>query len=140
MKSGSTYLKMTFKTILIFSIYLTDKSLLALESPSYTDNWESLDSRPLPEWYDDAKFGIFVHWGVYSVPGISSEWFWQHWKTNYTDAVQFMKKNYPPGFQYADFGTQFKAEFFNASKWVDIVASSGAKLVDVKAASEMCSE
>ena len=42
----------------------------------YKPTWESLDSRPLPSWYDEAKFGIFIHWGVYSVPSFGSEWFW----------------------------------------------------------------
>lgn len=43
---------------------------------SYEPNWKSIDSRPLPEWYDQAKFGIFIHWGVFSVPSFGSEWFW----------------------------------------------------------------
>ena len=49
--------------------------------PRYEPVWESLDTRPSPDWYDDAKFGIFIHWGVYSVPawapkGAYSEWYW----------------------------------------------------------------
>jgi hypothetical protein len=48
----------------------------------YDPTWDSLDSRPLPQWYDDAKFGIFVHWGVFSVPSFGSEWFWSSWKGN----------------------------------------------------------
>ena len=40
----------------------------------YEPTWESLDSRPNPEWYDDSKFGIFIHWGVFSVPALVSEW------------------------------------------------------------------
>ena len=43
--------------------------------------------------------------------------------------VNFMKNNYPPGFQYQDFAHQFTAEFFNAKEWVDIFASSGAKYI-----------
>ena len=39
------------------------------KSKIYTEDWESLDSRPLPKWYDEAKIGIFMHWGPYSVPG-----------------------------------------------------------------------
>ncbi|MEO9051244.1 MAG: alpha-L-fucosidase, partial [Ginsengibacter sp.] len=35
----------------------------------YQPNWTSLDTRKVPEWYTNAKFGIFIHWGVYSVPG-----------------------------------------------------------------------
>ncbi|XP_066591240.1 alpha-L-fucosidase isoform X2 [Prorops nasuta] len=46
----------------------------------YKPTWESLDSRPLPSWYDNAKLGIFLHWGVYSVPSFGSEWFWANWK------------------------------------------------------------
>jgi hypothetical protein len=46
----------------------------------YTPDWTSLDSRPLPSWYDEAKFGIFVHWGIFSVPAYGSEWFWWYWK------------------------------------------------------------
>ena len=43
---------------------------LAYHDEKYTPDWESLDSRPLPEWYDDAKIGIFMHFGVYSATGI----------------------------------------------------------------------
>ena len=45
----------------------------------YDESWESLDTRPLPQWYDEAKFGIFIHWGIFSVPGYGSEWFWYSW-------------------------------------------------------------
>lgn len=46
----------------------------------YEANWSSLDARPLPTWYDEAKFGVFIHWGVFSVPAFGSEWFWMNWK------------------------------------------------------------
>lgn len=42
----------------------------------YEPTWESLDARPIPDWFDDVKFGIFIHWGVFSVPSFGSEWFW----------------------------------------------------------------
>ncbi|CAB4054172.1 FUCA [Lepeophtheirus salmonis] len=45
----------------------------------YTPDWASLDSRPLPGWYDKAKVGIFMHFGPYAVPGVTSEWFWWYW-------------------------------------------------------------
>lgn len=48
----------------------------------YQPNWNSLDKRPLPQWYDKAKIGIFLHWGVFSVPSFGSEWFWMNWKGN----------------------------------------------------------
>jgi len=46
----------------------------------YLPTWESLDTRPLPDWYDQAKVGIFIHWGVFSVPSYVSEWFWWDWQ------------------------------------------------------------
>lgn len=42
----------------------------------YEPTWASLDARPLPTWFDEAKFGIFIHWGVFAVPSFGSEWFW----------------------------------------------------------------
>ena len=55
--------------LLACSFLLTDS--LAYDDDKYTPDWESLDSRPLPEWYDDAKIGIFMHFGVYSATGTS---------------------------------------------------------------------
>ncbi|XP_052009664.1 plasma alpha-L-fucosidase [Xyrauchen texanus] len=99
-------------------------------SCQYKPTWESLDSRPLPEWYDQAKFGIFIHWGVFSVPSYGSEWFWWYWQgKKFPSYVAFMVENYPPGFTYTDFAPQFRAEFFNPEDWVDIFASSGAKYI-----------
>uniref|UniRef100_A0A3Q3GHB3 Alpha-L-fucosidase n=1 Tax=Labrus bergylta TaxID=56723 RepID=A0A3Q3GHB3_9LABR len=88
-------------------------------SARYTEDWTSLDARPLPQWYDDAKIGIFVHWGVFSVPayGKFSEWLWSWWKTAKRLDV------------YADFATQFHAEFFNPDDWADIFKASGAGYV-----------
>ena len=57
----------------------TDKSF-ARDKVRFTPDWPSLDSRTLPSWYDDAKFGIFIHWGVFSVPSFGSEWFWWYWQ------------------------------------------------------------
>ena len=95
----------------------------------YEPSWDSLDSRPLPLWYDQAKVGIFMHFGPYSVPGFRSEWFWTDWKTTKDpDCVQFMEDNYPPNFTYQDFGPQLKMEFFNPAKFADLVKASGAKL------------
>ena len=94
----------------------------------YEPTWSSIDSRPLPGWYDDAKLGIFIHWGVFSVPSYSSEWFWWQWKGAPTPAVvEFMASNYKPDFTYGDFGKQFTAEFFQASQWTQMFQESGAK-------------
>jgi len=104
--------------------------LIASSVARYQPNWESIDSRPLPEWYDDAKVGIFIHWGVFSVPsfGFPSEWFWYSWEGKHDrECVEFMKKNFPPDFTYADFAPMFKAEFYNPDQWADIFKAAGAK-------------
>ncbi|XP_070589755.1 plasma alpha-L-fucosidase [Erythrolamprus reginae] len=96
----------------------------------YDPSWASLDSRPLPPWFDEAKFGIFIHWGVFSVPSFGSEWFWWYWQGEKKEPyVTFMNKNYHPGFTYEDFGPMFTAELFDANHWADILNASGAKYV-----------
>lgn len=100
----------------------------SLKSQVYPPNWDALDKRPLPKWYDEAKIGIFIHWGVFSVPSFRSEWFWSDWQlAKYNNCIEFMKNNYRPDFTYADFAPQFTAEFFNADEWADIFNKSGAK-------------
>ena len=98
----------------------------------YEANWASIDSRPLPGWYDESKIGIFVHWGVFSVPsfGTGESAFLELYtkgpekKQEYVD---FMKNNYAPGFTYDDFAAQFTAEFYDANVWADIFQAAGAK-------------
>jgi alpha-L-fucosidase len=94
----------------------------------YSPTWDSLDTRPLPTWFDESKLGVFMHWGVYAVPSFYSEWFWAYWKIFKTDeVVNFMKNNYPPSFTYADFAKDFTNEFFNANVIEEIVRASGAR-------------
>ncbi len=109
-------------------------SYLTFEAPrkKYFPTWESIDSRELPSWYDKAKFGIFIHWGVFSVPSFKSEWFWEKWtQAKDKDINTFMKKNYKSSFTYAEFAPKFTASFFNASQWVEMFKNSGAKYVVV---------
>ncbi|XP_076864725.1 tissue alpha-L-fucosidase-like isoform X1 [Brachyhypopomus gauderio] len=96
----------------------------------YTPDWKSLDARPLPNWYDEAKFGVFIHWGVFSVPAFGSEWFWWNWQGAKKPAyLRFMADNYPPGFTYSEFAPQFNAQFFDPHEWAEILDASGAKYV-----------
>ena len=96
-------------------------------SPHYSPTWASLDARPLPSWYDEAKLGIFIVWGVYSVPSFGNEWFWDYWRSGKKDYVEFMQKNYAPDFTYPDFASQFTAEFYDPDAWADLIEASGAK-------------
>lgn len=97
----------------------------------YDPNWASIDSRPLPTWYDEGKIGIFINWGVYSVPSFNNEWFWYRWKgpKKTPEIVEFMEKNYRPDFQYQDFAEMLTAEFYNPKKWVEVFKASGAKYI-----------
>src|ERR1700676_4765306 len=74
---------------------------------SYQPSWESLDKRPIPQWYKDAKFGIIIHWGVYSVPGWSpkgqyAEWYQYFLQTNAFEGkvAAFHKKKFGEDFPY----------------------------------------
>jgi len=106
-------------------------------SPRYEANWASLDQRPMPQWYLDAKFGVFIHWGVYSVPawgkvGEYAEWYWHHIKSDDpNDAVwrEFHAKNFGANFDYMDFAPKFTAELFDAKQWADLFARAGVKYV-----------
>ena len=113
-------LHFSYASLCLFALFLSVSS-------KYEPNWESLDSRSNPPWYDEAKFGIFMHWGVYSVPSFGSEWFWKNWESGDAAYVNFMKENFPPGFEYPDFAPLFGAEFFNPDAWADLLAKSGAK-------------
>lgn len=107
-------------------------AFLSHSAAQYTPDWPSLDARPLPAWYDEAKVGIFIHWGVFSVPGFDSEWFWWHWQGMQhpePKCVKFMSENYPPGFSYPQFAPQFHAQFFDPKEWAEIFQASGAKYV-----------
>ncbi len=115
------------------------------QSQTYQPNWESLDKRPVPEWYSNAKFGIFIHWGVYSVPswatssyadGFGSnyaEWYWQRlFATNlkiHKDFVDFQEKVYGKNFVYQDFAPKFTCELFNPDQWAGLFKAAGAKYV-----------
>ncbi|XP_015509489.1 alpha-L-fucosidase isoform X1 [Neodiprion lecontei] len=96
----------------------------------YQATWDSLDKRPIPDWYEDGKIGVFIHWGVFSVPSFGSEWFWKNWKSESGKKYQdFMKAHYAPDFSYQEFARDFTAEFFNATQWSELFKAAGARYV-----------
>ena len=110
----------------------------AAEKPKrFEANWASLDARPTPAWFLDAKFGVFIHWGVYSVPawgaqGEYSEWYWRRIiGNNPKEAVwrDFHAKHYGTNFNYMDFAPKFTAELYDAKQWADLFARAGVKYV-----------
>ncbi|XP_049875373.1 tissue alpha-L-fucosidase-like [Pectinophora gossypiella] len=99
------------------------------EDQAHELEWAELDNRTLPEWFDRVKIGIFVHWGIYSVPATHNEWFLYFWKTSYPEEVNYMKKYFRPNFTYEDFAPYFTAEYFDADEWARFFVKSGAKYV-----------
>jgi len=113
----------------------------------YEANWKSVDSRPIPKWFTDAKFGIFIHWGLYSVPAWCptpppestnsgdgySEWYWDRLMNSSHPGnkhlIDFHKKQFGENFAYQDFVDQFKCELFQPEEWAKLFADAGAKYV-----------
>ncbi|HYF30968.1 MAG TPA: alpha-L-fucosidase [Chitinophagaceae bacterium] len=105
----------------------------AVVAQQYQPTWESIDARPVPQWFRDAKFGIFIHWGVYSVPGWSSkgqyaEWYQYGLETNDTARKKFHQKKFGDR-TYYDLANDFKAELFNPDEWARLFERSGAKYI-----------
>jgi len=117
-----------------------------LLAQTYQPTWESVDKRPNPAWFSDAKFGIFIHWGVYSVPAYApvipgklayAEWYWNamtNGKNGSTKPIEsgtwaYHQKQYGKDFNYQDFAPQFRAELYDPDHWADVFARSGAKYV-----------
>ncbi len=115
----------------------------ALPAQTYQPSWDSLDKRPVPAWFSDAKFGIFIHWGVYSVPAYAApdgnayaEWYWNTLtramssdKAPGQSTLKLHERLYGKGFPYQDLAPMFKAELFDPDYWADVFYRSGAKYI-----------
>lgn len=124
---------MTRKTFCCFLALLFSIQLFA---QAYQPTWESLDKRQTPKWFQDAKFGIFIHWGVYSVPAWSpkgqyAEWY-QHsvqQKAYSGKVTEYHNKTYGEDVTYYQLAPLFKAELFNPDEWAQLFEKSGAKYI-----------
>jgi alpha-L-fucosidase len=94
-------------------------------------DWQSLQKYDVPEWYRDAKFGIFIHWGVYSVPAFGDEWYPRMMYVEGSKEYKYHIATYGPQskFGYKDFIPSFKAEKFDPAAWAHLFKESGAKYV-----------
>jgi alpha-L-fucosidase len=102
----------------------------ATEVESYAADWESLSKHAAsPEWFRDAKLGIYFHWGVYSVPAYGSEWYprWMHFENQDIYKHHLETYGHPSEFGYHDFVPMFKAENFDAEEWADLFQKAGAR-------------
>ena len=97
----------------------------------FTADWDSLGRYRVPDWFRDAKFGIFIHWGVYSVPAFGNEWYSHNMYLEGNDAFKHHVATYgaQSKFGYKDFIPLFRAEHFDPDAWVDLFARSGARYV-----------
>jgi len=95
----------------------------------YKDSWDSLHGQEMPKWMYDAKFGIFIHWGVYSVPSYSNEWYSRNMYIQDSNEFKHHVKTYGPHkeFGYKDFIPMFTAPKFDPNEWADLFAKAGAK-------------
>lgn len=97
----------------------------------YKDTWESLQQYHVPEWYEKIKFGIFIHWGVYSVPAFGSEWYSRNMYIQGSPEYDHHIKTYGShrDFGYKDFIPMFRAEKFDPEEWVRLFQAAGAQYV-----------
>lgn len=102
-----------------------------IENGKYKDTWQSLSQYRVPEWYKDSKFGIFIHWGIYSVPAFGSEWYSRNMYIQGSKEYEHHIKTYGShkDFGYKDFIPMFKAEKFNAEEWVGLFKDAGAQYI-----------
>ncbi|NMN02160.1 alpha-L-fucosidase [Bifidobacterium panos] len=100
-----------------------------IASGPYTDTWESLSQAPVPAWFPDAKFGIFTHWGLYTVPEYRNEWYSRNMYIEGYPEFEHHVKTYGPQkeFGYKDFIGMFTAAGFDANEWLDLFKASGAQ-------------
>ncbi len=125
--------------LLIFAQVFSQDEISVLEAKdTYQANWESIRSQyKIPDWFRDAKFGIFIHWGPYAVPAKGDEkypkymYYKDHVKNDGFNNYEYHQKTYGnhKEFGYKDFIPMFKAEKFNAKKWAKLFKKSGARYV-----------
>lgn len=117
---------------------------------NYTGTWESVKKHQVPEWYENCKFGIFIHWGIYSVPAFAprtwelgevdgdEEWFcnnpYAEWYYNSVNVgkgptYEHHLKKYGKDFKYEDFIPQWRAENWNPAQWAELFQKAGARYV-----------
>ena len=101
------------------------------EKGPYKPDWASLSHHKVPDWYKTDKLGIFIHWGIYSVPAYSCEWYSRSMYDPNCGEYEYHRKTYgdQKEFGYKDFIPMFKAEHFNAKDWVSLFKKAGIRYV-----------
>ena len=110
----------------------TNPAELTAGVPRYTSDPASLSKHEAPDWFSNAKFGIFIHWGVYSVPafgkvGDYAEWYWHSIHDSSSLSFRHQKQTYGRNSKYDDFIPSFTASRFDPKAWVDLFHDAGAR-------------
>ncbi|MEU7967709.1 alpha-L-fucosidase [Streptomyces sp. NPDC049097] len=106
---------------------------LTLGVPDYRPTDASLAGHQAPYWFHRAKFGIFIHWGVYSVPAWSpvgqqyAEWYWNNLQSTDNAVYAYHAQTYGEDFAYDDFIPMFTAARFDPRSWVELFRDAGAQ-------------
>lgn len=110
--------------------YLTQIDSVIAAGP-YRDDWASLTGFETPRWFSRAKFGIFIHWGLYSVPAFANEWYSRNMYVQGSPEYEHHLRTYGPHkeFGYKDFIPLFQAEAFDPDFWAETFANAGAKYI-----------
>lgn len=100
-----------------------------IQSGPFEPTWDSLSHQVCPDWYRDAKFGMFIHWGVYSVPAFGSEWYSRNMYIQGNPCYDYHREHFgdQAGFGYKDLIPLFTADRFDPASWLDLFQKAGAQ-------------
>ncbi len=115
----------SMKKLIVSSALLLSAATLSMGEEPYQPNWESLAKhRPAPEWLEDAKLGIYFHWGPYSVPAFDSAWYPRNMYIPGHQVQKHHKANYGP---VTEFGYENFIPLFRVKKGVPLVSLTGER-------------
>lgn len=121
-----------FTVLILLSVFqpLNQKAL----AQTWNTNWDSITKHETPVWFNDAKFGIFIHWGVYSVPawapvGMYAEWYPNYMYQEEHAVYDYHRETFGENFEYEDFIPLWKAEKWDPEEWSELFSKAGAKYV-----------
>jgi len=133
MKTGRASITYPVGALLVAGLITTSTAPRAAEGVRYEPNWESLDKRPIPEWFEKARFGVFVVWGPYAVPAWKdrgyAEWYGNEMRREGSPTQKFHERVYGKDFRYEQFAERFTAEMWDPDFWADLFVRAGAKYV-----------
>lgn len=122
------------RLLTVLLIFLSTLPLFPQNQEHWPPECDSLKQRPYPQWFKDAKLGIFIHWGIYSVPAYGGkesygEWYLRGLQLGDTLRTNFMRRVYGSDFTYRDFAPFFKAELFRPEEWAELFKEAGARYI-----------